>query len=105
MCTLITAVISFQLPVRVPVAHRVVARVLLVLLVHLEADSLDAALLHLVLVAAVLAGGQRRLSRLVDRRLPAVPLELRGLRDRRQEAEENKSLIQKCVVYFRCICI
>lgn len=86
-----------QVPVGVPVAHGVVPRVLLVLLVHLEADSFDAALLHFVLVTAVLAGGQRRLTGLVDRRLAAFPLELRGLCDRRQEARREKE--------FYCICL
>ena len=66
-------------------------RVLLVLLIHLEADPLDAALLHFVLITAVLTGGQRRgLTGLVDRRLPTLPLELRGLRDRRQEAKRRQ---------------
>lgn len=53
---------SLILPIRVPVAHRVVARVFLVLLVHLKADLFNAALLRFVLVAAVLAG---RLARIV----------------------------------------
>ena len=44
-------------PVGVPVAHGVMARVLLVLLHHLEADPLDAAVLRALLVAALLAGG------------------------------------------------
>jgi len=58
------------------------ARVLLVLLVHLEADPFNAALLHFVLVAAVLAGDQRGwLAGFVGRRLPTLPLELRGLGD------------------------
>lgn len=44
------------LPVRVPVAHCVMARVFLVLLIHLKADLFNAALLCFVLVTAVLTG-------------------------------------------------
>lgn len=70
------------LPVGVSVAHCVVTRVLLVLLVHLEADPFNATLLHFVLVTAVLTGGQRGgLGRLVDRRVPTLPLWLCGLCD------------------------
>lgn len=45
------------LPIRVPVAHRVMTRVFLVLLIHLEADLFNSALLYFVLVTAVLARG------------------------------------------------
>lgn len=87
------------LPVGVPVAHCVVTRVLLVLLAHLEADPFNTTLLHFVLVAAILAGGQRGwLTRLVHERLSTVPLELRGFSDRWQEAEgkvNNSILIPK----------
>lgn len=72
-----------SLPVGVPVAHRVMTRVLLVLLVHFEADSFNAALLYLVLVTAILTGGQRRwLTLLINRRLPTFSLELRRFGDR-----------------------
>lgn len=44
------------LPIRVPVAHCVMTRVFLVLLIHLKADFFNATLLCFVLVTAVLAG-------------------------------------------------
>lgn len=70
------------LPVGVPVAHRVMTRVLLVLLVHLKTNPFNATVLHFVLVTAVLAGGQGRgLTWFVDCRLLALPLKLRGLSD------------------------
>lgn len=72
-----------SLPVGVPVAHCVMTRVLLVLLVHLEADSFNATLLHLVLVTAILTGGQRRwLTLIIHRRLPTFSLELCRFGDR-----------------------
>lgn len=49
--------LSAFLPIRVPVAHRVMTRVFLVLLIHLEADLFNSALLHFVLVTSVLTGG------------------------------------------------
>lgn len=74
--------VSHHLPVGVPVAHCVVTRVLLVLLVHLEADPFNTTLLHFVLVTAILAGGQRGwLTLLVHQRLSTVPLELCGFSD------------------------
>lgn len=58
------------------------ARVLLVLLVHFEANPFNAPLLHFVLVTSVLTGGQGGgLAGLVHQRLPAIPLELCGLGD------------------------
>lgn len=45
------------LPIRVSVAHCVMTRVFLVLLIHLEADLFNAALFHFVLVTAILTGG------------------------------------------------
>lgn len=69
-------------------------RVLLVILVHLEADPFNAALLHLVLVTAILAGGQSGwLTWLVNRRFPTLPLELCGFGDRRQEAKWEKKRV------------
>lgn len=44
------------LPIRVPVAHCVMARIFLVLLVHLEADLFNATLLRFVLVTTILTG-------------------------------------------------
>lgn len=70
------------LPIGVPVAHCVVARVFLVLLVHLKADLFNAALLCLVLVTAVLTG---RLIWGVRKSLSAVPLQFCGFSDGRQE--------------------
>lgn len=71
-----------QLPVGVPVAHCVVTRVFLVLFVHLKTNPFNATLLRFVLVTAILAGGQGRwLTWLVDWRLLALPLKLRGLGD------------------------
>lgn len=58
------------LPVRVSVAHCVMTRVFLVLLIHLEADLFNAALFHFVLVTAILTGG------VIGVILRAVPLQL-----------------------------
>lgn len=71
-----------MLPVRVPVAHGVVTRVFLLLLVHLEADLFNATLLCFVLVTAVLAG---HMIGVVRQRLPAVASHVCGFSDGRQE--------------------
>lgn len=71
------------------------ARVFLVLLIHLEADLFNAALLRFVLVTAVLAG---RLVRIVSQWLAAVPLQFRGLSDGRQEpGARMRQRERKCV--------
>lgn len=70
------------LPVGVSVAHGVVTRILLVLLVHFKADSLNAPLLCLVLLAAIIAGRQRgRLVWIVHQRAPLLSLELSWFSD------------------------
>lgn len=71
------------LPIRVPVAHRVMTRVFLVLLIHLEADLFNSALLYFVLVTAVLTRG------LIWVVLSAVPLQLCGFSDGRQEPDRG----------------
>lgn len=71
-----------QSPVGVSVAHRVMTRVLLIFLVHLEANPFDATLLHFVLVAVVLRGSQRRgLGCLIDGSLSSTCLDLCRLGD------------------------
>lgn len=82
------------LPVGVSVAHGVVARVLLVLLIHFKADSLNAPLLRLVLLAAVLAGRQGgRLVGIVRQRAPLFSRDLGGFSDGRQEAAGETDLL------------
>lgn len=70
------------LPIRVPVAHCVMTRVFLVLLIHLKADLFNATLLCFVLVTAVLTG---RLIRIIRERLSIIPLHFCGFSDGRQE--------------------
>lgn len=83
-------IFSKHLPVGVPVAHCVVAGVLLVLLVHFEADSFSAALLHFVLVTSILTGDQGGwLIFLIDWRLSALSLELCRLGDGWQQPREK----------------